>query len=169
MVIRSPDVATELPAVTRLLSEYATTPEVGLSAARVLGEVAVWPGPFAPPGGFWVAESGGGLVGCIGLRPHGRDAGELGRLYVRPPSRGRGLGRLLVERALEAAADAGYVRVVLDTVPALAASLRLYTALGFVPIEPWAGVASGAICLGREVVRARPGVEPDRPGTTALT
>ena len=41
------------------------------------------------------------------------------------------------------------VRVVLDTVPALAASLRLYTGLGFVPIEPWAGVASGAICLAR--------------------
>ena len=169
MVIRSPDVPRELPAVAELLSEYATTPEVQLSAAQVLGEVAEWPGPFAPPGGFWVAESRGDLVGCIGLRPHGPATGELGRLYVRPLFRGRGVGRLLVEQALAAAADAGYRRVVLDTVPALAASLRLYSSLGFVPIEPWAGLATGTICLGRMVVPAQPGGAPARRGTTAFT
>src|SRR4051794_36961140 len=96
------------------------------------------------------------------------EAGELGRLYVRPLSRGCGLGRLLVERALAAAADAGYRRVVLDTVPALASSLRLYRSLGFGPIEPWAGLPRGTICLGRRVIRARPGT-PDRQGTPALT
>lgn len=155
MVIRSPDVPAEWGVVAQLLEEYATTPEVGLSAAGVLGEVAVWPGPFGPPGGgFWVVDAGPQLAGCVGLRPHGPHTGELGRLYVRPQFRGRGLGRLLVERALAEASRVGYSRVVLDTVPALAASLRLYRSLGFAPVEPWPGAAAGAICLGREVIPA---------------
>jgi putative acetyltransferase len=163
MDVRMPDPGAELPAVAQLLAEYATTPEVALSAAVVLADVARWPGPFAPPsGGFWVAASGPELAGCAGLRPHGPGAGELARVYVRPGFRGQGIGRRLVERALAAASAAGYARVVLDTLPGLEASVRLYTSLGFAPVEPWAGAPPGALCLSREVVGAATGRAPDQ-------
>jgi ribosomal protein S18 acetylase RimI-like enzyme len=52
-------------------------------------------------------------------------------LFVQAQTRGRGLGRALVERVLERAAERGCRRVELDTNEDNHAAIRLYESLGF--------------------------------------
>ena len=60
------------------------------------------------------------------------------RLYVRLTYRGTGAGRAIVCRIIEEAAHIGYKRMRLATVRARTqAAIALYTALGFVEIEPY--------------------------------
>jgi ribosomal protein S18 acetylase RimI-like enzyme len=59
------------------------------------------------------------------------------RLYVRPAFRGQGLGRLLAERILDAARQAGYACVLLDTLSDMEAARALYEDLGFEEVPPY--------------------------------
>ncbi len=59
-----------------------------------------------------------------------RDA-YLEELYVEPPRRGDGLGRALLEAAMDAARERGATRIELNTGETDAAARRLYEAAGF--------------------------------------
>jgi GNAT superfamily N-acetyltransferase len=59
------------------------------------------------------------------------------RLYVRPPFRAHGAGRLLAETVIAAARTIGYTSMRLDTVPSMTSALALCRALGFVEIPPY--------------------------------
>jgi ribosomal protein S18 acetylase RimI-like enzyme len=73
---------------------------------------------------------------------------ELKRLYVRPSYRKDGIGRLLVERAIQEARSAGYSQMRLDTLPSMHAALALYRRLGFLEIAPYTGnPVEGAVFL----------------------
>ena len=84
---------------------------------------------------------GDALAGCCALRPLDTadypNAAEMKRLYVRKAFRGFGLGRQLAESALDAARQAGYACVLLDTLDDMEAARNLYTDLGFTAIEPY--------------------------------
>jgi putative acetyltransferase len=81
------------------------------------------------------------LAGCCALRPLDSadysNAAEMKRLYVRPPYRGIGTGRLLAESILEAARVAGYSCVLLDTLDDMEAARALYEELGFSDVPPF--------------------------------
>ena len=72
---------------------------------------------FQQPGSFYlVAEEAGSLLGGAGIFPSaGLPTGvcELVKMYLHPSARGKGLGRLLINKCLEMAKSLGYHKVYL--------------------------------------------------------
>jgi putative acetyltransferase len=56
---------------------------------------------------------------------------------VRPAFRRYGLGRALAQALLDAAAQAGYASVLLDTLDDMEAARELYASLGFEEVAPY--------------------------------
>lgn len=77
-----------------------------------------------------VAEEGRGLAGYAALWLAAEEA-ELGNLAVRPGRRGRGIGRLLLDHILRAAAARGARQIFLEVRESNAVARRLYEAAGF--------------------------------------
>jgi ribosomal protein S18 acetylase RimI-like enzyme len=124
--------------VRPLFAEYAASLSFDLSFQGFDDELAGLPGDYAPPtGALLLARVDGEPAGCVALRALDGGTGELKRLFVRPAHRGLGLGRKLVEQALDAAADLGYDAIRLDTTPEMRAAHQLYRTLGFREIEPY--------------------------------
>lgn len=80
----------------------------------------------------WVAVDGDAVVGSVALRQLGKGELELKRMYLYPDYRGRGLGKRLLEQALQWARAEGAVAIVLDTSEAMLEAQRLYESVGFV-------------------------------------
>ena len=60
------------------------------------------------------------------------------RLYVRPQFRGKGVGRILIDRVIAEARQMGYQRMRLDTVePVMRDAVAMYRKIGFREIPPY--------------------------------
>ncbi len=96
-------------------------------------ELAGLPGRYGPPGGCLLLAMDGDIpVGCVALRGLDQTTCEMKRLYVVSGYRCQQLGKRLVEELVLRSARLGYSRMVLDTLPEMAAAIRLYRTLGFV-------------------------------------
>jgi GNAT superfamily N-acetyltransferase len=151
--IRPAELPDDVPVVRRLFREYADALGVDLCFQGFEAELASLPGAYAPPRGrLLLAWQQGEAVGCVALRPVDEQTCEMKRLYVRPAMRAEGLGRRLAERVCSEARAAGYRRICLDTLPAMAAAVHLYGALGFKAIEPYVfNPVAGVMFLGPDL------------------
>ena len=126
--------AHEWDAARGLVREYAASLDVDLSFQNFDEELQHFATEYAPPGGaFLLAEEAGRYLACIGVRRFASEVGEIKRLYAVPAARGRGLGRVLVERIIVVARDLGYRSLLLDTLPSMKQAQGLYLSLGFKP------------------------------------
>jgi ribosomal protein S18 acetylase RimI-like enzyme len=125
-----------------LFVDYAQGLGVDLCFQQFDQELASLPGEYAPPRGtLLLALVDGEPAGCCALRPLDAtdypNAAEMKRLYVRKAFRGFGLGRDLAEAILDAARQAGYACVLLDTLDDMESARALYEDLGFEAIPPY--------------------------------
>ncbi len=81
-----------------------------------------------------IQDKSGRLLGTYGLFPLNDITCELRKMYFLPEIRGRGLGRKVLERAVNHARRLGFQRIVLETIGVLERAIHLYTRFGFVPI-----------------------------------
>jgi len=132
------------PAARELLTEYFAARTSGFAEQDVV-YTTTFPDPtvFVPPAGVFVVvtDEEGRAVGCGGIRlvpdgPHGRRY-EVKHLYLRPETRGRGWGRLLMDDLERRARELGAHELVLDTHHSLEAAAGLYASTGFTAIEPY--------------------------------
>lgn len=95
------------------------------------------PRPRVIGDGTLIARRQGIPAGVVLTVAHSDDAdlAEIETLGVVPAEQGRGLGRMLLTRALRAAADAGAERVQLATMPIDEPMLELFTSSGFRVIQ----------------------------------
>lgn len=121
-----------------LCREYAASLPFSLCFQGFEQEMAELPGKYAPPAGVILLAYQAGLpAGCVAMRSIANmpgDAGpvcEMKRMFVRPECRGRGIGRELAVRLLEAARSAGYQTMKLDSEDTFTEAVTLYRSLGF--------------------------------------
>ncbi len=130
----------EMAAVESLFRDYAASLDVDLSYQGFEAELASLPGAYAPPDGalLLATSPADDPLGCVALRKLAEaGACEMKRLYAAPAARGSGLGRALANAAIDAAIQAGYRIIRLDTLPAMAAAQALYHQLGFEVTPPY--------------------------------
>jgi putative acetyltransferase len=119
-------------------AEYAASIAESLCFQGFEAELAGLPGRYARPSGcLLLAMAGGEPAGCVAMRDRGGGTCEMRRLFVLPPYRGRGVGRLLIEEGIRRGERAGYRRMVLDTLPEMVGALALYRGLGFTETAPY--------------------------------
>ncbi|HYT74618.1 MAG TPA: GNAT family N-acetyltransferase [Vicinamibacterales bacterium] len=133
-----PDSPLMWDAARRLVEEYAASLNVDLGFQdfpRELGNLSAAYGP--PDGHFLLARWDEAFAGCGAVRRFSGTACEMKRLFVAPAHRGRGIGEAIARALIEHARQAGYVTILLDTLPSMTAAHQLYSSLGFTPAPPY--------------------------------
>ncbi len=79
---------------------------------------------------FWVAESGGAIVGCGALHVLWEDLGEIRTVTTDPGVQGRGIGHAVCEHLMDQARELGLHRLFVLTF-----EVSFFASLGFTPIS----------------------------------
>lgn len=102
-----------------------------------------------PQSAYFVALLNDEIVGGCGIYPtKGLPEGctELVKLYLASVTRGKGLGKALMERCFEIAQQNGYTEIYLETLPELHIAVGLYERLGFEYLEKPYGESGHFAC-----------------------
>jgi putative acetyltransferase len=126
-------------------------------------QIAELPGAYGPPRGEVIlAFAKGELVACGALRELEPKVGEIKRIYVRADHRGPGFGPRLTRALLRRARELGYDRVLVDTLPTMAAAIQFYPGMGFERIPAyWPHPVPGALFFEYRLRKPRAQKHPD--------
>jgi putative acetyltransferase len=130
--IETRDDATIASIIRAVMPEFgADGPGFAIHDAEVDAMTAAY---ARPRSAYFVVELDGRVLGGAGVAP--LDAGdadtcELRKMYFMPALRGRGAGRLAIERCLAAARELGFRRCYLETLTGMETAQHLYRANGF--------------------------------------
>src|SRR6185436_7868660 len=123
----------DVPQVVALVRE--TLAEFGLAfgeGSPTDEQLLQLPESYRDGGGeFFVALEGDALVGTAGVAPAAPGAFELRKMYLRPSTRGKGVGKALLDACVQHARQRGAKRVVLDTTEAMKGAIAFYERHGF--------------------------------------
>lgn len=81
--------------------------------------------------GLWLAEKGENIIGSIGIVGQGEDVAQLRWFLVHPDYRGQGLGKTLLQKALDFSRQVPYRLIYLWTFSELKVAAHLYQSVGF--------------------------------------
>jgi GNAT superfamily N-acetyltransferase len=127
------DVPDVVELVRTVLAEFGLVFGIGAATDDHLLHL---PGSYTAGGGaFWVARRGGKtgeLIGTCGVYPVEPATYELRKMYLRPTARGLGLGKRLLDAAVQWTRGVGGERMVLDTAEQMTRAIAFYESQGFV-------------------------------------
>lgn len=87
-------------------------------------------------GSIFMVDAGGETVGCVALIPMHDGVYELSKMAVSPHLRGKGIGRLLLEHAVQQARLMGVKSLFLGSSTKLPNAVHLYESTGFRHVPP---------------------------------
>jgi len=90
-----------------------------------------------PNGGLILATINDKTVGVVGIRKFENKDCELKRMFVKEDFRNLGIGRLLLEHAIELAKKLNYDTIKLDTSDTMKPAIKLYTDNGFKELQAY--------------------------------
>lgn len=122
-----------------LFREYAEDIQVDLCFQDFQKELQELHLQYARPNGclFLIQAADEQYAGCGAIRKIEGSIAELKRMYIRPSTRGLGLGHQLLQKAIQVAEELRYEIIRLDTMPFMENAIRLYEKMGFYQIEPY--------------------------------
>jgi len=91
---------------------------------------------LARGGSIFMAHADGVAVGCVALIPIGGGVYELSKMAVVPHLRGKGIGRLLIEHAIQQARGLKVKKLFLGSSTKLKNAVHLYESVGFRHVDP---------------------------------
>jgi ribosomal protein S18 acetylase RimI-like enzyme len=119
-----------------LFKEYAYQLNIDLGFQRFEEELQELKEMYNPKnGGIILCKNKGEYIACVAIRKINDQIAELKRMVVRPACQGQGIGKLLLEKAIELAKNCGYTCIRLDTLNYMTAAINPYKQNGFYEIE----------------------------------
>ena len=91
---------------------------------------------FRNNGWFAVLECNEKPVGTYGIYGMKNNVCELRKMYLLKEYQGRGLGKMMMEDAMEVARGLGYKRMILETNKVMFKAMHLYQKFGFIEYKP---------------------------------
>lgn len=88
-------------------------------------------------GGIILCKQENKFIGCVAVRRISDVTAELKRMYVQPAYRQSGIGKKLLEKAIELAKICRYEKIRLDTLNHMTPAINLYKKYGFYTITPY--------------------------------
>ncbi len=80
---------------------------------------------------FWVVESAGQIIGCVGIESRGAGDTELRRMYLDKAYRGHGIAQRMLDHAQAEARTLGFTKMILSTATIQEAAVEFYRKSGF--------------------------------------
>jgi putative acetyltransferase len=121
-----------------IILEYVNWLGIDLSFQNFENEVNNLQEMYSEPnGGLILALMNYKTVGVVGIRKFEKKDCELKRMYVKMDYRNLGIGKLILEYAIELAKKLGYERIKLDTHDSMRTAIKLYIDYGFEEIESY--------------------------------
>lgn len=128
----------EYAIAARLFEEYAAWLKIDLSFQKFDEELTVLKAMYAAPdGGIILCKTGNEFIGCVAIRKINNSTAELKRMFVHTAFQGKGIGKILLEKAIELADNAGYLSIRLDTLNYMLPAINLYKKYGFYEIPAY--------------------------------
>jgi putative acetyltransferase len=143
---RSPDAADARQLIGELDAHltplYPQESRHGYSVAKLLQEGVA----------FFVMRHDDELAGCGGVKLFGAEFGEVKRMYVRPPLRGLGLGKRMLDHLAEYTRQQGVAILRLETGIYQGEAIGLYERYGFYRIPPFGPYRQDPLSLCYEFI-----------------
>ncbi|MBK8522495.1 MAG: GNAT family N-acetyltransferase [Chitinophagaceae bacterium] len=90
-----------------------------------------------PGGGIILCKTMDEYIGCAGIRKIDSNTAELKRMFIKPAWQKLGIGKTLLEKAVELARELNYTTIRLDTLNYMTPAIKLYKNYGFYEIPAY--------------------------------
>ena len=121
-----------------LFTEYAAWLNIDLSFQNFEEELTALKTMYASPnGGIILCKINNQFTACVALRKIDAQTAELKRMFVKPIFQHQGIGKILLQKAVELAEKQNYNRIRLDTLNHMTSAINLYKQNGFYEIPAY--------------------------------
>jgi GNAT superfamily N-acetyltransferase len=122
----------------KLFKEYAAWLNIDLAFQHFEEELQELKTMYAAPdGGIVLCKNSNDYIACVAVRKISNDTAELKRMFVKQAYQGHGIGKILLEKAIELARSANYTCIRLDTLNHMLPAINLYKKYGFYEIPAY--------------------------------